>query len=158
MIIVIANPTIKIIPKTFSILIIISAFFSVLFTFSTNTCLISLFNNSSILTFNALDNNFNCSGFGEVSPSSQFDIVCLVTSIFSANCSCENLQSFLNFKMLSLLSLTMIYEWIFAIYQMSLEVCQRLLTIIIQITIILHRKTKVHAYYNMHIILILLYI
>lgn len=82
MIIVIANPTIKIIPKTFSILIIISAFFSVLFTFSTNTCLISLFNNSSILTFNALDNNFNCSGFGEVSPSSQFDIVCLVTSIF----------------------------------------------------------------------------
>ncbi len=74
--IVIVKPTIKIIPKTFSILFIISASFSVLFTFSTNTCLMSLFNNSSILIFNALDNNFNWSGFGEVSPSSQFDIVC----------------------------------------------------------------------------------
>ena len=93
--IVIAKPTTKIIPKTFNILIINSAFFSVLFTFSTNTCLMSLFNNSSILTLSALDNNFNCSGFGEVSPSSQFDIVCLVTSTFSANCSCESLQSFL---------------------------------------------------------------
>ena len=87
-----------------------------------------------------------------------------VTNMQSMFYYCESLQSFLNFKMLSpnfilsLLSLTIIYELIFAIYQMSLEVCQRLLTIIIQITIILHHKTKVHAYYNMHIILFLLYI
>ena len=33
-------------------------------------------------------------------------------------------------------------------YQMSLEVCQRLLTITIQITIILHHETKVHVYYK----------
>lgn len=121
-------------------------------------------NSISVYSLIIEDNNFNCSGFGEVSPSSQFDIVCLVTSTFSANCSCESLQSFLNFKMLSpnfilsLLSLTIIYKLIFAFYQMSLELCQRLLTIIIQITIILHHKTKAHAYYNMHIILILLYI
>ena len=112
----------------------------------------SLFNNSSILTFNALDNNFSCSGFGEVSPSSQFDIVCLVTSTFSANCS------YLLTSFLFLLSLTIIYMLVVDFYQMSLEVCQRLLTITIQITIILHHETKVHVYYNMHIILILLYV
>lgn len=99
--IIIPKLTTKIIPKIFNILIIISASFSVLFIFSTNTCLISLFNNSSILTLSALDNNFNWVGLGAVSPNSQFDIVCLVTLIFSANCSYESLQSFLSLKILS---------------------------------------------------------
>ena len=78
--IIVAKPITKIIPKTFSILIVISARTTLLFTFSTNTSLMSLFNNSSILTFNALDNNFNCSGFGEVSPSSHY----LLTSSYSS--------------------------------------------------------------------------
>ena len=92
--IIVAKPITKIIPKTFSILIVISARTTLLFTFSTNTSLMSLFNNSSILTLSTLDNSFNCSGLGDVSPNSQFDIVCLVTFIFSANCSCESFLFF----------------------------------------------------------------
>lgn len=61
--------------------------FSVLLTFSTMTDLMSLLSNSSMLIFKTLDNNFNCSGLGEVSPNSQLEMVCQVTSTFSASCS-----------------------------------------------------------------------
>ena len=60
--------------------------------------LVSFPNNSSTLTFKVFDNASNCSGFGDVSPNSQLDIVCLDTSIFSASCSCEKLFFFLKDK------------------------------------------------------------
>ena len=55
---IINSPT-NAIPNHFNILITNPASFSVLLTFSTNTDWISLSNNSSILTFNSLDSNFN---------------------------------------------------------------------------------------------------
>ena len=45
---------------------------------------------SSMLMSNCFDKRINCSGFGAVSPNSQFDMVCLVTLIFSASFSCES--------------------------------------------------------------------
>ena len=51
--------------------------------------------NIATLTFKVLDKSFNCSVFGDVSPSSQFEIVCLVTFIISAKSSCDIFLVFL---------------------------------------------------------------
>lgn len=51
--------------------------------------------NSSAFTFKTLDKSFNYSVLGLVLPNSQFEIVCLVTFINSANCSCESSFIFL---------------------------------------------------------------
>ena len=64
--------------------------------FSFKRCVMSFPTSSSILLSNAMDRSINCSGFGEVSPNSQFEIVCLVTFTFSASFSCENPFSFLH--------------------------------------------------------------
>ena len=88
-------------PITFNILIIIPASRSVLLILFIKNSFESLSKISSTLTLNAFDIFFNCSGLGVVSPNSQLEIVCLVTSTFSPNCSCESPFFFLNCKILS---------------------------------------------------------
>lgn len=68
---------------------------SVLLTFFINTLLVLLLTNSSKLILNSAASNLACLISGLVSPSSHFDIVCLVTPIFSARDSWVRLFFFL---------------------------------------------------------------
>lgn len=81
-----------------------------------------------------MDRSINCSGFGEVSPNSQFEIVCLVTFTFSASFSCENPFSFLNAFIFFPNSISHHLQVIVYLisylqsYQTPLELAQRILT------------------------------